>query len=57
MDHQPAKAIFQGLRARMRADSALDVLVISDSGYWLAGHWDPERPIKKNRWSCQNLSG
>ena len=32
---------FSGLEARRHADGALDVLVISDSGYWLAGHWDP----------------
>ena len=35
---------FSGVEARVRADSALDVLVISDSGYWLAGHWDPRTP-------------
>ena len=38
----PGQGDFSGVEARLRADGGLDVLVISDSGYWLAGHWDPK---------------
>lgn len=36
----PGQGDFSGLQASIGANGALDFVVISDSGYWLSGHWD-----------------